>query len=406
VTLRRLAGGVLRRLGWMRSGTRPPPRIRASDRLRDVPTRVTVRDDRTLMVNGQPFFPNGLYYARDEIADTSGDSLRALHDMGFNCVFVDGDIESARDLDRIHRAGLYVWCRPPGRLSGQFDQLKAFVARFGPHPALLFWEMDDEPVLNHVSLEESKKGCELVRAIDPFHPILCNQWFSTLAEEQDMREWGRLADVYGFSCYPVPTTRWGSRMQLVESGWPHSIAVVGRQTESWHSYAPGKPILPVLQAWAWNCIEDGDAAYPSLHEARFMVYHAVISGANGLHHYGAVNPMRPNLACGIPPVLHEDLDRTHADFERARWHNRIFWTYYSAVVGEIARMSAVFTARDSDWRPEGLPPSIECRVKRHEGANVLLVVNASAAPVALQLPAIADEVIEPLGVRVYSGGPE
>jgi len=264
--------------------------------------------------------------------------------------------------------------------------------------------MDDEPVLNHVPLEQTKQGCGVVRAVDPFHPILCNQWFSSLAKERDMRDWGRLADVYGFSCYPVPASRWGARMQLVNEGWPHSIAVIGTQTKAWLSYAPGKPIIPVLQAWAWNCLEDGDAAYPSLVEARFMAYHAVIHGANGLHHYGTVDPLRPHFACGIPPVLHADLDRTHADFEAARWRNRIFWAYYSSVVGEISRMSGVFAARDSDWQPGPLPSSIEYRVKRHDDANVILLVNASAEPVALQLDGIADEVIEPFGVRIYSGG--
>ncbi len=404
MTLRRLAGRWLRRLGWRRSTDRQAPRVRASERLRDVPTKVTIRDDRTLLVNGEPFFPNGLYYARDQIADASGDGLRALRDMGFNSVFVDGDIESVDDLDRIHRAGLYVCCRPGGRLYSQFQHLKTIVAIYGAHPALLFWEMDDEPVLNHVPLEETKQGCQLVRAIDPFHPILCNQWLSTMAEEQEMRDWGQLADVYGFSCYPVPSARWGSRMRLVEEGWPHSIAVVGTQTRAWRSYAPGKPIVPVLQAWAWNCLEDGDAAYPSLHEARFMTYQAVIQGANGLHHYGVVNPTRPHLACGIPPVLREDLDRTHADFEEAQWRNRIFWTYYSSVVEEIARMGAVFTSRDSEWRPGPLPASIEYRVKHHDGMNVILLVNASAEPVALRIEGVTDEVVEGFGVRVYSGG--
>jgi len=135
-----------------------------------------------------------------------------------------------------------------------------------------------------------------------------------------------------------------------------------------------------------------------------MTYQAVIQGANGLHHYGVVNPTRPHLACGIPPVLREDLDRTHADFEEAQWRNRIFWTYYSSVVEEIARMGAVFTSRDSEWRPGPLPASIEYRVKHHDGMNVILLVNASAEPVALRIEGVTDEVVEGFGVRVYSGG--
>src|SRR5690349_16277450 len=79
-------------------GLRPPhmlePRLRSSDRLReaDVPTRVAIRDDRVLEVNGKPFFPNGLYYADADIADASGERLQRLKAMGFNLLFVEGGL--------------------------------------------------------------------------------------------------------------------------------------------------------------------------------------------------------------------------------------------------------------------------------------------------------------------------
>jgi hypothetical protein len=213
--------------------------------------------------------------------------------------------------------------------------------------------------------------------------------------------------------------------------------VVGKQTDLWKSYAPGKPIIPVLQAWAWNCLEDGEAAYPTYRECRFMAYQAVIHGAKGLHHYGVTSPDRPYFACGIPPRLHVDLDQTHRDFLKARQYNEWFWSYYSQVIKEISRMACVFASEDADWTPEvreaaprrGKAGGIECRVKRYLDSEVILMVNASesSAEVEMLVPrmsgrafrlwgqtktievspeGIVRDRLEPFGVRIYSDGPD
>lgn len=429
----------LQKFWWRRGQSFRIPDISARDRLleSDVPSRVRVRDDQTILLNGVPFFPLGLYYAQDEIEDETGEGLRRLRAMGFNTIFFDGGLQSERLLDRIWSAGLHVWYRPPGELYREFGLLKQLVSKFARHPAVLFWEMDDEPVLNQLRLRDADVGCRIVRGIDPYHPILCNQWLSSLSQDEEMQEWARLADLYGFSIYPVPLWRWRDRMKLVEQGWPHSIAVVGCQTDLWKAYAPDKPIIPVMQAWAWNCLEDGEAAYPTYRECRFMAYQAVIHGAKGLHHYGVVESSHPNFICGIPPRIHEDLDQTRKDFLRAQQYNRWFWRYYSRVIGELSRMSIVFAARDADWKPEiremspsqGKEGRIECRVKRYGDASVILMVNASASSARIEVcaPQMSDralrlwgqkrsimvsssglfrDTLEPYGVRIYSDRPD
>lgn len=429
---------LLRKLGYRR--TAKVPKLSARDLLpaTDVPTRVSVREDQTILLNGRPFFPLGLYYSRDEIDNESGEGLVRLRAMGFNTIFFDGGVESAEALDRIWNVGLRVWYRPPGELQREFELLKQVVSKFARHPALLFWEMGDEPILNQSRIEDVEIGCRIVRSIDSFHPILCNQWLSSLEQAAEMRQWARLADVYGFSVYPVPPWRWGTRLSLVREGWPHSIAVVGRQTELWKTYAPGKPIIPVMQAWAWNCLEDGEAAYPTYRECRFMAYQAVIHGAKGLHHYGVFEPRRPYFACGIPPNMSADLEQTHADFLLAQQCNRRFWSYYSNIIRELARMSEVYTETDADWRleiverssgQEGHEPRLEARVKRHADSFVILLVNASDAEVSASLRAaelrglalnlwgqersiqagpdgVFRDVLEPYGVRIYSDQPD
>jgi len=69
---------------------------------------VTIREDKKLLVDGVPFFPIGLYYAEEEIADETGAGLAELRAMGFNTLFFHGGIAQKPALDRIAAAGLRV----------------------------------------------------------------------------------------------------------------------------------------------------------------------------------------------------------------------------------------------------------------------------------------------------------
>src|SRR5688500_18303360 len=129
--------------------------------------KVTVREDRTLLVDGKPFFPVGLYYAEEEIAEPTGALLKDLRAAGFNTVFfqVSGnpaDPTKAR-LDRIAAAGMHVQFRPPGDLMGSWDELEKTVTAFKDHPAMLFWEHGDEPTVNKTPFEPSRQGYDRMK---------------------------------------------------------------------------------------------------------------------------------------------------------------------------------------------------------------------------------------------------
>jgi hypothetical protein len=167
-----------------------------------------------------------------------------------------------------------------------------------------------------------------------------------------------------------------------------------------------------------------------------MAYHCIVNGAKGLHYYGVPSPARPYVSCGIPPVIHEDLDRSHQDFERTRSANARFWKTHAALITELAAMRDVFTARDAEWSAtacntaapaDGRP--VEIMVKALRDSFVLLVVNPSAARADVQLTApplrgkwlnawgqgegrqvdtdgrISDR-LDPYDVRIYSDGPD
>src|SRR5947207_671919 len=124
-------------------------------------SKVAFRDDHVVLVDGKPFFPIGLYYCYEEFEDASGKLLRQLKDYGFNTLgyYRWGTPSWRKELERTHQAGLKVWIRgqdgfaldTPAAEKAALDQVR----QTRDFPALLFWEFQDEPILNKVSVEGS-----------------------------------------------------------------------------------------------------------------------------------------------------------------------------------------------------------------------------------------------------------
>ena len=104
---------------------------------------VSFDTDGMLLVNGERFFPVGIY----ELPE--GDKLKEIADAGFNLVKASADAES---LDRAASVGLKSWIPLGGNMDVRDDpareKLVGIVERFKDHPALLVWEGPDEPLWN------------------------------------------------------------------------------------------------------------------------------------------------------------------------------------------------------------------------------------------------------------------
>src|SRR5688572_25781601 len=76
-------------------------------------TKVTFRDDHTVLVDGKPFFPVGLYYCAEEFDDKSDRLLTNLRDLGFNTLgyYRWGSPGWRQELERAGRLGFKVWIR-------------------------------------------------------------------------------------------------------------------------------------------------------------------------------------------------------------------------------------------------------------------------------------------------------
>lgn len=359
------------------------------------PTRVTLRDDLAFLVNDKPFFPIGLYYVNEELADPAGRGLRELREMRFNYVFYAGE-PRLDQLDRVAKNGLYIHYRPPGSLYANHDTLDKTVAAVVKHPAMLWWEMEDEPVLNKVDFEKSREGYALMKKLDPDHPILVNHWPNPkYITFDDINKWSAICDINGFDFYPVPLKHWEIKPEFNPDNWKHSIGIMGRFTDRWYKAAPTKPVVVVLQAWSWDPLKYGKDGYPTNDQSRFMAYQSIIRGAKGISYYGIRTVSAPHTAACVPAEIDPDPVKAKADFAKAKELNTWFWSYFPPVVRELSAMSPVFVARDANWKAEvkivgdskTKPEEIELRVKQVGDNAVMLVVNDSDTPATVEFTA-------------------
>lgn len=399
----------------------------------ELPTRVTMRADLAFLVNGRPFFPIGLYYVPEEIADPSGNGLADLREMGFNYIFYNGT--DPGEMARLARSGLLVHYRPAGSLNAGLDRLPAIVESVRSHLPLFCWEIEDEPTLNKVDFDRTRAGCARLKQLDPDHPILVTH--DTYISRAELRRWGGICDINGFDFYPVPLTHWwyGSLgLPVIRSSGYHTIGVMGQLTAAWGRSVPGKPVLPVLQAFSWDPGKYGEHGYPTPAQLRFMAYQVVIAGARGISFYGRVRTAAPSSA-GLLAPNGLDPRKGERQLERARRLNGEFWTRVRPVIRELADMAPVFAALDAGWKPAvirrfdtpDMPGLLESRLKQlPNGGWVLLLVNDSPAPCGarIRLPRTKagggvcrwmpdgtlllkdrrefTDSLEPFGVRIYA----
>jgi hypothetical protein len=361
--------------------------------------KVTFREDRSLLVDGRPFFPIGLYYCAEEVEDDSGRLLDELKKFGFNTLgyYRWGQPGWHRELDRIHRAGLKVWIRGHnGFALDNSDIEKAAldqIRQTRDHPALLFWEFQDEPLLNKVSIEGSRKGYQLVKREDPHHPMLVVEWPGAASR---FHLWKGIGDIFATDLYPIPRERKYGPLPN------HDITQMRDYLEALRKAHVDRPLLLVLQAWAWEPLKDGEHGYPTPQESQFMAYQSVIHGAKGLHYYGQLHCTRPNSAASLYSQA-KDTSVNKAEFAKCQELNRRFWEKHRPFLQELAQASRIFVLADA--KPESSPTlvnesstrlNIEILAKESEKATYLLTVNADArrCTASFRLPEAARRLSE------------
>ncbi|MCP4639299.1 MAG: hypothetical protein GY851_02630 [bacterium] len=250
-------------------------------RLKERPERTCAIDEHNrLIVNGEPFFPLGMYWSA-----IKEDQLAVYADSAFNCMMPYG-MPTMEQMDQACKHGLkviysvkdcYTFIRwHPKEVKTQDDELPYIqkkIEMFRNHPALLAWYINDEApvsvmpqlVAHHRFIEEQ----------DPNHPT----WV-VLYQVNDVRDYFDTFHVIGTDPYPIP-----AKPAATAGEWTQkTIDAVGGRRSVW--------MVPQVFNWASYKKSEEEKAKcrpPTYDEMRSMTWQCIARGANGLVFYSWFN---------------------------------------------------------------------------------------------------------------------
>lgn len=224
--------------------------------------------------------------------------------------------------------GMHCWLNLREAAAAKTPQSEALLRRiittFRDHPGLGCYKGEDEPEWGKAKLEPLQRAYDLVRELDPHHPVVLIQ--APRGEMENLRRYNAVGDIVGFDIYPIGYPP-GANSQFVATN--HEISMVGDYTRRAVELAAGrKGVWMTLQiAWSGVVKPGKTLRFPTFPEERFMAYQAIINGARGLMFFGGA----------LPGAL--------APADRARGWNWRFWNrVLRPVVEEIGSRSPLYPA--------------------------------------------------------------
>ena len=332
----------------------------------------------SLLVDGEPFFPIGLYWLR---AEDLGPMRRLHFNSGDYYYKLRGEeVASLMDAAAVEGMQILLELTEYARREPEpdYQAIAALVKRYRQHPALLAWYLVDEPAETKMAPASALAMYELIRELDPYHPVyLVNNRSHTYAAYSDA------SDILAIDVYPIPN---------------YPITQVGAYMEQarWTSLER-KPVWLIAQAFGG--VEHW-ARSPTATELRNMVYQGLVGGAKGVLFYRycqenerhiqplalwrEVQRLAAELA-ELGPVLLQEEHSLEAQLAGAeikvaiKEYNRDFYVFAVNVAEDPQRL---------DLRLEGLPPMGEAEVLYGQAAPMLANGRLAAE-------------LEPLGTAVF-----
>ena len=258
-----------------------------------------------LLVDGTRIFPLGLSDppplgstapggrdAWEEIA-SAGVRLIRNYTVWTEAAVDEQMIAVAQELDAAPQHGLQLWLALAGADAnlGQQALLDRIVNTFKGHPGLGVWKGFDEPAHARVPATGCVAVYHHLRSVDPDHPVVIVEAPrgpapgphapDTPLTAAAVRPYAPACDIHGVDIYPIPPGK--------HAGGPPvntDLSVVGDMTRIIVSATARKGIWTTLQI-AWTGTEPPHpVVFPTLQQARFMAYDAIVAGARGLVFFG------------------------------------------------------------------------------------------------------------------------
>jgi len=318
--------------------------------------KVHISDNSVTMVDGEQFFPLGLYTGGSPASNDAIEDLDEIAASPFNTILNysinSGNIEQIRRyLNAVNQRKLKIiysikdfyadtryYPRKVDRYSGELRMTRGVVSEFRDHPALLAWYLNDE--LPRKYIQRLTERYKLVKELDPNHPALI-----VLYQVKELKHYLPTTDVLGTDPYPLRR-------------WP--ISMVGEWTKLTRKAAgDDRAIWMVPQAhnlsiYRTDNTKNTDPS-PTLDEMRCMAYQCLVNGANGLIFYSFF-----------------DLKRDPLGFESR-------WTDVKKLGEEIKSLVPVLLSTEKPPKVQLVSGSkhIQYSTKRHNGKLYIIAVNTS-----------------------------
>lgn len=327
--------------------------------------RVTLRDDGTTLIDGEPFFPVGIYgvMEREFNGFDIDEAFRGLKDAGFNFAHSYAMPRDDRFLAAAEKYGFKLWS------VARFPD-ERFVEKERFSPAIIAWYLGDDTSYN-TTPEELDDYFFSVKAVDPTRLTVQADPISAESAVSNYRPYVAGTDAFLPEIYPV-------RKEGAESGFAcvaQTVMDVRRSRADAVDANDGPkaiwPIIQYFQGWGWE-------RFPTYPELRAMSFAALAAGANGITWYtygGTVEPEKKKFNYGVTT-------------SPERWQN------ISTIATQISELAPVLlqpTDPDDQPTPTVLSgpttaaynvESIVCLLKRLEGKTYLLAVNTTPEEVA------------------------
>ncbi len=262
--------------------------------------------DNMPVVNGKRTFIIGSYHH-----PKTENPFKTLAKNGYNYVRVNAD---SLQLDKAHEHNLNTWVyttifanEDPENAK---EKLAALVNKFKYHPALLYWEIEDEPAFTwnskeaRVSPEQMQTAYNIIHENDDKHDVITNHGPVNLIST--LKKYNSSTEVVAVDVYPVVPHSIVPSYALYPDGLQGDllnpyISQVGEYIDKMKIVVDdSKPVFAVLQGFSWEMLkpekerDTNMILYPAYEESRFMAYNAIVHGANGVLYWGTNYTPQPS----------------------------------------------------------------------------------------------------------------
>jgi len=262
--------------------------------------------DNMAVINGKRTFIIGSYHQ-----PKTEDPFKTLSQNGYNYVKVKADsLELDKAMNNNLNAWLYTTIFAKENSKTAEEKLTDLVNKFKGHPALLYWEISDEPAFTwnskeaRVSPEQMKTAYDIIHKTDGKHEVITNHGPVNLIST--LKKYNSSTEVVAVDVYPVIPQGIKPSYALFDDGLQGDLlnpylSQVGEYIDKMKTVVDNsKPVFAVLQGFSWEMLKpekERDSSmvlYPTHDESRFMAYNAIVHGANGILIWGTNYTPQPS----------------------------------------------------------------------------------------------------------------